>query len=425
MHTELICVGTELLMGHLNSDSAFIGQKLAELGIKLNLETSVRDDKTAMEGLFHEALKRSSLIIVTGGLGPTFDDLTRSVLAQVLKKKLLFNKEVMESIAYHFAQRDIEMPKENEKQAYLLEGAEVIPNKLGTAPGMIIELTNKPATGYQPTSTIIVLPGPPRELQPMMKDTITPFLKNKFKGKIIKTHTLHVAGVTECEVDQRIKNIVETEKRLEGVELQFALLAHPSVVDIKIVGSGNNEMVIDGLIKRAVEEIKEYLKDDIFGENEETMEGVVGYLLGKKRGTLAVAESCTGGLLGNIITNAPGSSLYFKGGVVAYSNEIKKSVLKVSDELLIQYGAVSAQVALAMAKGIKELYKADFALGVTGIAGPRGATPEKPVGLVYIALLAKNEEITREYRFIGSRQEIKFVSAMTALDLLRRKLLPS
>ncbi|MFH1238621.1 MAG: competence/damage-inducible protein A [bacterium] len=423
MHTELICVGSELLMGHLNTDSAFIGQKLAELGIKLNLETSVRDDKTNMETIFQEALKRSSLIIITGGLGPTFDDLTRPVLADVLEKKLLFNKEVMGAIAYLFAQRDIVMPKENEKQAYIIEGTKVIPNKTGTAPGMIIELNNKPASGWQASSTIIVLPGPPREVQPMMKDTVMPFLKNKFKGKIIKTYVLHVAGVTECEVDQRIKNIVETEKRLEGAELEFSLLAHPSVVEVKIVGLGNNEMVIEGLIGKAVEELKECLKNDIFGENDQTMESAVGYLLGKKRATLAIAESCTGGLLGNIITNSPGSSLYFKGGIVAYSNEMKKNILKVPDELLIQHGAVSEPVALAMAKGARDLCKSDFTLAVTGIAGPRGATPEKPVGLVYIALAAKDEEIVKEYHFIGSRQEIKFVSAMAALDLLRRKLL--
>lgn len=423
MHTELVCVGTELLTGHLNTDSAFIGQKLPDVGIRLDLETTVADKKNDIEKIFQEVLRRSDLIFVTGGLGPTFDDLTREVLAKVLKKKLVFNKEVMETIAYRFAKRDIKMPKENDRQAYIIEGAKVIPNKSGTAPGMIIDLKVNPVKSQKSPVVIILLPGPPKEMQPMIRDIVLPYLKNKFERKIIKTHLIHVCGLTESEVDQKIKNIVETERRLEAGELTFALLAHPSVIDIKITASGTDEMVIDGLIKKAAGEIKDCLKDDVFAENNQTLQTTVGYLLGKKRKTLSIAESCTGGLLGNVITSSPGSSLYFKGGVIAYSNQVKTDILKIPEEILDEHGAVSKEVALTMAQAIKGLYQTDFALGITGIAGPGGGTDNKPVGLVYIALVSKGNQVTKECKFIGSRQEIKFASVIAALDLLRRMLL--
>ncbi|MFH1784389.1 MAG: competence/damage-inducible protein A [bacterium] len=414
MHTEIVSVGTELLDGHINTDGPFIGEQLLGIGVSVERQTTVADQKQQLLDVLREVLERSDIIIITGGLGPTFDDITRETLAEVLQKKLVFNKEVMEDIASSFAKRGIRMPKENDRQAYIIEGAMVIINKFGTAPGMIIEEKKK---------QIIVLPGPPRELEPMVRDSVLLYLKKKIKRKIIKNYLIHICGMTESEVHEKIYPILETEKKLENEALTFALLARPCVVDVKISVKGNNEMVIEGLVKKLVRELRDCLGEAVFGENEDTLQSVVGNLLAKKRVTVSVAESCTGGLLGNLITSVNGSSLYFKGGVIAYSNKLKTEVLKVPDSVLLESGAVSSEVALAMASGVRDISGAGISLGITGIAGPGGGTKDKPVGLVYIAVSSEKGKEVNEYRFVGSRQEIKYRSAMAALDMLRRVLL--
>jgi len=425
MKVELVSIGTELLKGKINTDIAYLGEKLDSIGLAIERETTVGDDRAKIESVFIEALGRSDIIITTGGLGPTFDDLTRDAMAKVLKKRLIFNSEVMHEIAAHFATRDLEMPKDNERQAYIIEGALVIPNRIGTAPGMILERRTK--TGVKSKvkkASVIMLPGPPREMKPMVEEVVLPYLKEKYERKILKKCVLHISGLTESAVYDKIKEVVEIERRMEGGTLRFSMLAHLARVDVEISGEGENELLVDEMLHKARQEIYDCLGDYIYGQDEDTLQSVVARLLLKKRLRLAVAESCTGGALGDRITDVSGSSLYFKEGVVAYSNEAKTRILGVKEETLNGFGAVSRETALEMARGAQRISGTDMGLATTGIAGPTGGTFEKPVGLVYIAFVwpKMGVEICNEFRFSGQRREIKESTVTSALDILRRLL---
>ncbi len=435
MKIELVSIGSELLADKVNTNINLLAEKLASIGLSVARQITVGDNPEEIKEVFIESLQRAEIIISTGGLGPTFDDYTREVVAKVLKKKIIFNREVMSAIAHHFLQRNTEMPKENEKQAYIIETAEVIPNKIGTAPGMIIEQRVKSkeqrvkspllkrAEGKRALSSrlIILLPGPPREMLPMLEEKVIPYLKQRYETGITKSAVLHICGLPESEVDEKILSILEQEKRTEG--LKFSLLAHPGTVDLKITLSGRDQLLLEQVLKKIKNEIYEILGENIYGEDGQTLESVIGQLLLKKKKTLAVAESCTGGLLGHRITNVPGSSLYFKQGVVAYSNQSKIKLLGVKSETIEKYGAVSQETVLEMAQGIKNSAETQCAIAISGIAGPSGGTKEKPVGLVYIAVIIDDKEMVKEYHFLGSRLEIKEKSVTTALDFLHRKLL--
>ncbi len=426
MKVEMVSVGTELLKGKINTDNAYLGEKLDSIGLAIDRETTVGDDREKIESILQETLNRSDIIITTGGLGPTFDDLTREAMAKVLKKKLVFDPEVMHQIAAHFANRDLEMPKDNERQAYIIEGAKVIPNKVGTAPGMIVERKTKMGAKakVEKARAIIMLPGPPREMKPMVEEVVLPYLKDRYEKKILKKRVLHISGLTESAVYDKIKEVVDIEKRMEGGILRFSILAHLAKIDVEISGEGENELLVDEMLHKARQEIYDCLGDYIYGEDEDTLESVVGKLLLGKRLTLAVAESCTGGLIGDRITDFSGSSVYFKQGVVAYSNEAKVRILGVKEETLNEFGAVSRQSALEMARGVTRISGTDIGLSTTGIAGPTGGTASKPVGLVYIALAwpERGVEICKEFRFSGKRREIKESTAINALDILRKAL---
>lgn len=426
MRVELISVGTELLKGKINTDTAYLGEKLDSIGLTIERETTVGDDREKIESVLREVLNRADIIITTGGLGPTFDDLTREVMAKVLKKKLVFDREVMHEIAAHFAKRELEMPKENERQAYIIEGARVIPNKVGTAPGMVVEKRSKADSKSKAQRvSVIMLPGPPREMRPMVEEVVLPYLKEKYERRILKKCVLHICGLTESSAYEKIKEVVEIERRMEGGILRFSILAHLATIDVEISGEGENELLVDEMLHKARQEIYDCLGDYIYGQDEDTLESVVGGLLLRKRLTLAVAESCTGGLLGDRITDVAGSSVYFKEGIVAYSNEAKVRILGVREETLNGFGAVSRETALEMARRVQGISGADIGLATTGIAGPTGGTPEKPAGLVYIALVwaGSGVEICNEFRFIGQRREIKENTVASALDILRRALM--
>lgn len=426
MKVEMVCVGTELLKGKVNTDNAYLGEKLDSIGLAIDRETTVADYREKIEGVLEEALNRSDIVITTGGLGPTFDDLTREVMAKVLKKKLVFDPEIMHQIAAHFAKRDLEMPKNNERQAYIIEGAKVITNKVGTAPGMIVERKTMAGSKskVQKGKVIIMLPGPPREMKPMVEEVVLPYLKERYERKILKKCVLHISGLTESAVYEKIKEVVEIERMMEGGILRFSILAHLAKIDVEISGEGENELLVDEMLHKAKQEIYDCLGDYIYGEDEDTLESVVGRLLLSKRLTLAVAESCTGGLIGDRITDFAGSSVYFKEGVVAYSNEAKVRILGVKEETLNESGAVSRESALEMASGIQRISGTDIGLATTGIAGPTGGTAEKPVGLVYVALVwpEMGVEICKEFRFSGKRREIKESTVANALDILRKAL---
>jgi len=426
MKVELVSIGTELLKGKINTDIAYLGEKLDSIGLAIERETTVSDDREKIESVFRETLDRSDIMITTGGLGPTFDDLTRDVMAKVLKKKLVFDSEVMHQIAAHFAMRDLEMPKENERQAYIIEGARVIPNKVGTAPGMILERRAKAGTKSKVQKVmVIMLPGPPREMRPMVEEFVLPYLKEKYERKILKKCVLHISGLTESAVYEKIKEVVEIERRMEGGILRFSMLAHLAMVDVEISGEGENELLVDEMLHKSRQEIYDCLGDHIYGQDEDTLQSVVAGLLLKKRLRLAVAESCTGGAIGDRITDVSGSSVYFNEGIVAYSNEAKVRILGVKGETLNEFGAVSRETALEMARGVERISGADIGLATTGIAGPTGGTSQKPVGLVHIALVwpGAGVEICNEFHFTGQRREIKESTVITALDILRRALI--
>ncbi len=417
MKIEILSTGTELLSGKVNTDDAYLCEKLTGIGLTVTLLITVGDSKDELKTAFEESLKRADMVFTVGGLGPTFDDLTREVVAGALKSKLVFNKEVMHQIAAHFARRDLEMPANNDRQAYIIKGARVILNKTGTAPGMIVE-----AGEGNEKKLVIMLPGPPRELAPMMEGHVIPFLRGRYEKNIAKTSVLHVCGLVESAVFEKIKDIVEIEREMEGNILTFALLASSSVINVKITGKGDNELLIDNMMHKARREIYNCLGNDIYGEDNDTLEGVVGRLMGRKRKSLCVAESCTGGLIANRITNVSGSSVYFKQGIVSYSNESKVRMLKVKEDTIKKYGAVSEHTAKEMAVGARLSCDADLGLATTGIAGPSGGAKKKPVGLVYIALANGDDVFCKEYRFAGNRLAIKERVAVTALDMLRRTL---
>lgn len=420
MRSEIICVGTELLLGKANTNVSFLSEKLAHIGLKVGLATTVNDDRAEMIEVLKNALGRSQLLIITGGLGPTFDDITRETVAEVLGKKLVFDRPTFQSVAAFFAKRNMEMLKSHEKQALLIESATAIPNEMGTAPGQIIFLeTNKEIA----VETIVLLPGPPTEMQPMMTKTVLPLLKEKYGTGITKVERIHTIGISESRVEEAIKEIVEREYKLEGGSLCFSLIASPGMVDIVISGSGKNELLSENLIRKTKNEIKEKLGAAVYGENDVTLSQVLGQLLMKKRMTIGVAESCTGGLVSKMITDVAGSSLYFKGGITAYSNTVKQTILGIKKEDLEKEGAVSSSVALSMAKNIRTQLRTHIGLGITGIAGPGGGTVAKPVGLVYTAIVTDNYEKCFQYMFADNRQGVREKAALFALEAVRRMLL--
>jgi len=433
MRTELVCVGSELLLDKLNTNIIYISEKLNSIGINIDCATTVPDKMDIMVNTISEIISRADIIFITGGLGPTFDDLTREVISKILKRKLIFSKELLQQIVKYFIERNKEMPKENEKQAYIIEGAQPIINTVGTAPGQIIEVKKLKITNSQTTTKIqkeklskenfknhliFLLPGPIKEIQPMMESTILPLLKKKYGNRLIKTKTLHIYGLPESKVDELIRPVIETEYKLEKENVSFSILAHQSIIDIKIIVSGENELIIDELINNIRNELYSILGNNIYGEDEQSLEQVISELFMKTKKTLSIAESCTGGLVANRITNIPGASVYFKQGIIAYSNEAKINILGVLPETINKYGAVSKETALEMAQGIKKLTKSDFGLSITGIAGPTGATITKPVGLVWFGLVTDNETITQEMNFSGSRIDIKTAASNYALFLL-------
>jgi nicotinamide-nucleotide amidase len=422
MKTEIICVGTELLEGKLNTNAGYVGERLSSIGLGPTYITTIGDNEDELAGVFKSAIERSSIVIVTGGLGPTFDDLTREGLAKAVGKKLVLNREALSSIAAMFVKRGVEMPKNNERQAYLIEGAELIENPNGTAPGQLLPVEKPDLKGKKNTALIFLLPGPPREMQAMFDHSVMPRVK-KYETLIKKSFLLHIFGLGESKVDEKIRKIIEAERKLESGSVSFTILAHQMAVDIKASIKGQDEMLVDEMLHNIKDEFYEVLGDNIFGTDKETIESVVGDLLMKGKKTLAVAESCTGGLLSQKITAVPGSSYYFKQGFVTYSNESKIKQLGIKEETLNKFGAVSEETALEMVKGVRSVSGADFALSITGIAGPKSDNSDKPVGLVYIGISGPGVEKVFQTNFPGSRSEICERSANQALDILRRNLM--
>jgi len=407
---EIIAVGSELLTPfRTDTNSLWLTEQLNGVGIEVKLKTIVGDDDARLEEAIRDALKRSAVVVLTGGLGPTEDDITRKIAARALGRRLVLEDKVLEEIKAKFMHWGRKMPEINARQAMVIEGAEVLPNPNGTAPGMYLEHEGR---------TVVLLPGPPRELKPMFETFVAPKIAVRAGDVRVARRVLRVSGMGESAVDERIAPVYTQYKNP-----QTTILFNRSEIEIHLTAQGATEAEAELLLDGLAGQIEERLGDAVFAFRGETMEEVVGLRLAVAGFTLAVAESCTGGLVAQRLTEVPGSSSYFMEGVVTYSNEAKTRLLGVPAELIEEHGAVSAEVAEAMAEGVKERAGTDFGLSVTGVAGPGGGTPGKPVGLVYIALSDDAHTEHRRIMLPGDRHLIRWRSSQAALDLLRRRLI--
>ena len=407
---EIMAIGSELLTPHFpDTNSLYLTERMNDLGMEISYKTIVGDDWDELVLCIQQTISRANIVFAIGGLGPTRDDITREAFASVLQKKLIFHEELLRKIEERFKRRRLSMPPVNKKQSYIIEGSEVLENKNGTAPGLWFDTGEK---------KIILLPGPPHELKPMFEASVWPRLKSLKKGHSIR-RVLKITGLAESKIENLISDLYP-----EDPHLRITTLAYPGQIEIHITGQSEDSQVqAKERVQKSEKSIIERLKENVFSTSGEELEEVVGELLKLNRKTLATAESCTGGLLGHRITNVPGSSNYFMLSAVVYSNEAKIILLDVSPELLEKHGAVSPQIAQAMAEGVRKKSQSSYGLSITGIAGPAGGTVEKPVGLVYIALDWGEESEVSKNLFLGNRETIKFQSSQKALDMIRRQLL--
>jgi nicotinamide-nucleotide amidase len=407
---EIIAVGSELLTpDKTDTNSLWLTGKLNEIGIEVKLKIVVGDDEGRLEETMREAMQRSDIVISTGGLGPTEDDITRPCAARAVGRELVYHQALTDRLVERFRSWGREMPEINKRQAYVIDGAEILDNPNGSASGMMLETDSR---------LFVILPGPPRENQPMFENLVLPRLK-KESGEIrVRRRILRVAGMGESAVDEAVAPIYKLYENP-----QTTILFNRSEVEINLTATGKDEMAAEQLLDEVSGKITEELGTAVFSQNGETMEEIIGLLLSEQGKTLAIAESCTGGLIAQRITDVAGSSRYFLEGSVTYANEAKTRTLGVLTEMLETYGAVSKEVAEAMAHGMQERTGADFAISVTGIAGPGGGTTEKPVGLVYIGYADGNEVSSKRLVIPGDRYLIRWRTSQAALDYLRRKII--
>lgn len=411
MATEILTIGTELLLGQIvDTNASWIAQRLAEAGIDLFYKTTVGDNAARIEAALRQALSRAEVIITTGGLGPTEDDLTRDVVAAVLGRPLRLDPDVLAHIERRFAHRKIPMSENNRKQAMVPEGAEVLHNPNGTAPGLFLKEGER---------AVACMPGVPAEMKPMLTEQLIPRIRQTFGVKAqIVSRVLKTCGISESKLDQAIGDYFR-----EMRNPTIGVLAHAGEIHVRLTCKGENPAEVTRMLDELEGKIRERLGSLIFGRDDDTLEALVGQLLRQRKATLAVAESCTGGLIASRITDISGSSDYFERGVVSYSLAAKEQTLGVPQATLREFGAVSLPVVRAMAEGVRRLAGTTFGLATTGIAGPTGGTPEKPVGLVCVALAWEGADVAREYRLHGGRELIKYRAAQMALEMLRRHLL--
>ncbi|MDJ0650846.1 MAG: competence/damage-inducible protein A [Xenococcaceae cyanobacterium MO_188.B19] len=417
MSAEIICIGTELLLGDiLNTNCQYLAQELASLGIPHYYQTVVGDNLQRIHQVIEVAVSRADILIFTGGLGPTPDDLTTEAIAKFFNTPLEEKPEIIEAIETKFASIGRKMTSNNRKQALIPVGAKILPNPTGTAPGIIWKV---PYNGK--TITILTFPGVPSEMQRMWQETAVPFLKSQGWGQdIIYSQMLRFRGIGESTLATKVNHLFSLKNPT------VAPYASAGEVRLRISAKAKSETEAMALIQPVAAEIQQIAGLDYFGKDEDTLEAVVSKILRDRKETIAVAESCTGGGLGAIFTSVSGSSTYFLGGIIAYSNQVKMTLLDVSEATLEKYGAVSHPVAQQMAQGVKQKLNSDWGISITGIAGPDGGTDTKPVGLVYLGLASPNGEIESFECHFGKDRErslIRYLSSYQALDLLRRKLL--
>ena len=412
MKAEIITIGDEILIGQIvDTNSAWIAKKLNAIGIEVYQITSVSDNAQQIKEVLKKAEEKVDVVLITGGLGPTKDDITRNTLCEYFDTKLVLHQPTLDIIIKRFSNRKIPMNKINQDQALLPEDCTVLHNEEGTAPGM----------WFEKNDTIFVsVPGVPFEMKYLVAEQIIPRLKKSGKTIDIMHKTVLTQGIPESLLAERLEDF---ENQLPA-NMKLAYLPSPMAVRLRISAVDNGNHNLKNQLQDQVVKLQELLGNDIYGYDDDLLAGVIGKELIKAGKTLSVAESCSGGYISHLITSIPGSSGYYKGGVCAYSNEIKKNLLNVKEDTLNRVGAVSKEVAIEMVKGVKAAMNTDYAISTTGIAGPDGGTEEKPVGTVWIAVAGTNKTIAKKFVFVGNNRERNILrSSQTALQLLRKLIL--
>jgi len=411
MNAEILAVGTELLMGQIaNTNAQYISKRLPDVGVNVYFHSVVGDNPSRLKECLELALKRSDVVILTGGLGPTQDDLTKETVSELMNKKLVLHQESLDKIEGFFRGLSRQMTQNNVKQAYLPEGCIILKNNNGTAPGCIIESNSK---------SIIMLPGPPSEMKLMFEEYVIPYFLEKSPYKIVSKY-LRIFGIGESAMEDKLLDMIESQ-----TNPTIAPYAKEGEVQLRISAKCDKNEDADLLIRPVITEIYKRLGNSVYTEEDKLMEEVVAEMLIKQNITIAIAESCTGGLISSRLTEIPGVSKVFNRGIISYSNESKVENLSVSTETLNKYGAVSKQSAEEMAIGVRKLSGTDIGLSITGIAGPDGGSDEKPVGLVYIGLADKDGANVKELRLWGRRERIRHVAALNAFDMIRQYIINS
>jgi nicotinamide-nucleotide amidase len=407
---EIIAVGSELLTPEkTDTNSLWLTEKLMAIGVEVKLKTIVGDDEARLEETIRDALQRSDIVISTGGLGPTEDDVTRQVSARAAGRELKYHDDLEADLRERFRRWGREMPEINKRQAFVIDGAAILPNPNGSAVGMMLRDAGK---------FLVVLPGPPREMQPMFENHVLESLRSVAGNVSVVRRILRVSGMGESAVDELIAPIYKTYPAV-----QTSILFNRTEIEIHLYASANSEAEGAGVLDELAAKLAEKLGPAVFAMNGETMEEVVGNLLKQRNETVSVAESCTGGMIGMRLTDVAGSSAYFLEGVITYSNEAKKRALGVPADTLESFGAVSSQTAEAMAQGVRQKAGTDYGIAVTGIAGPDGGSDEKPVGTVFIGYSDKTFTKSLRLALPGDRYLIRWRSSQAALDYLRRQIM--
>ncbi|CEQ17712.1 competence/damage-inducible protein A [Paraclostridium sordellii] len=409
MKAEIITVGTEILLGDIvNTNSQFLAKELASLGLDVYYQSTVGDNESRLMDTLNESLDRSDIIITTGGLGPTNDDITKEVAAKCFNQELVFYNDIWKDIKQYFEKIGVEPTENNKKQAYFPKDCIILNNSNGTAPGAILKKENK---------MIIVLPGPPKEMIPMFNNELKKHLENLTDYKLI-SRTLRFFGIGESELEDKLSDIINNQ-----TNPTIAPYAKEGEVTLRITAKSYTKDDADSLIDEVENKIKTLVGKYLYGYGETTLEETVAKLLVEKNLTIAVSESCTGGMVSSMLIDYPGISQVFMEGCVTYSNEAKMSRLGVKKETLDSFGAVSTETAIEMAKGVAMNLKTNVGLSTTGIAGPGGGTTEKPVGLVYIGLYINGKTKVKKLNLAGSREKIRVKATKEALNFLRLELL--
>lgn len=407
MKAEIINIGDELLIGQVvNTNASWMAAQLNKAGISVVQTTTIADDDKAIKDALDQAFKRASAVLISGGLGPTKDDITKKTLAEYFDSKLIFHEPTYEQVKKLFSARKFPVTEDNRQQAMIPEKCKPLFNKNGTAPGMWFEQDGKVA---------VSMPGVPFEMKDMMQEQVIPALVRYFKMETIVYKTVMTTGMPESLLAEQIK---EWESNLPSY-IKLAYLPRPGIVRLRLSGGGQDRQKLETGIQKQVEKLKTLIPEIIFGYDDVSLEEVVGQLLLKNNKTVSTAESCTGGYIAHLITSIPGSSGYFEGAIVSYSNRIKIDLLAVSPEVLEKHGAVSREVVTAMAEGTRKKLRTDYCLAVSGIAGPDGGTEEKPVGTVWLALAGAEGTEARLFHFGEHRGRNISRSALAALNMLR------